>query len=192
MKIAEILREIDYASGIMPLNVDIKDAIKVGDIDNHPAWSIEDSNVIIYFFTNAGKISAYIAISKTAQNGYRAIVRMANISAPKGSITALIAWVISTLSVKLKLSNDESLTIDSMQWLSKLIKSGGRGFTITDQTGKIPDVIKLHREWEYARQNYISGPTTIYIENKNIKLKSINENSLLSPCMKFIGDDIIE
>lgn len=192
MKIAEILCEIDYASGIMPLNVDITNAIKVGDIDNQPVWSIEDSHVIIYFFTNAEKISAYIAISKTAQDGYRAIVRMANISAPKGSITALIAWVISTLSVKLKINNDESLTMDSMQWLSKLIKSGGRGFTIKDQTGKIPDVLKLQREWEYARQNYISGPTTIYIENKNIKLKSIHENSLLSPYMKFIGDDTIE
>jgi len=192
MKIAELLTEIDYASAIPPLNIDVSKAKQVGVIDGTKIWFIGDSVVEIYFFMRDNRITAYVAVSTSLQSGYRRLLRLENISAIKGSITALIAWLISKLNYKLQLAMDEPLTTTGLQWITRLIVSGGRGFKITDQTGQLPDVKKLHAEWEYARQNYVSGPTQIFIENRNIHLKIISEKSMLSPCMKFIGDDTIE
>jgi hypothetical protein len=192
MKITELLNEIDYASSIPPLNIDVSKAKQVGVIDGTNIWFISDSVVEIYFFMRDSKITAYVAVSTGVQLGYRQLLRLENISAIKGSITALIAWLISKLNYKLQLARDEPLTTSGLQWITRLIVSGGRGFKITDQTGQLPDVKKLHTEWEYSRQNYVSGPTNIYIENRNIYLKIISEISMLSPCMKFIGDDTIE
>jgi hypothetical protein len=45
MKIAELLTEIDYASAIPPLNIDVSKAKQVGVIDGTKIWFIGDSVV---------------------------------------------------------------------------------------------------------------------------------------------------
>ena len=188
------LHKIDYASsGLPPVQFDIKKATTLGDIDNEIVWHYTDGEYSVCFFKKNEQIAAYIAMTNKQENGYNCLVRVENISMPKGSITALIAFIISKMKLKLVILNSEKLTYDGLTWLCRLIQSNGRGLKLSDQFGKFPNAKALESEWHKAKDDYICGPTTVFIENKNIHDKPIFESrGLIKPLCSFIRDMDIE
>ena len=181
--------EIDYASGIPPLHIDLAQTIQVGTIENQQVFGIEDSQNEIYMFIVAEKVTTYIAVSKQEINGHHCLRRLENISAPKGSITALCVFLISKKNYKLVIDKSEPLTYAGLNWIVKLIQSGGRGMKISDEFGKMPDVNSLVKEWENTRINYSPGSTSIFIENKNIPGAPLFETyGFVKPAYKFLYD----
>ncbi|CAB4122424.1 hypothetical protein UFOVP29_19 [uncultured Caudovirales phage] len=192
------INEIDYADSIPELNItDLDEALHVGEIDNKDVWLINDEYYYIIFFRDdLEKMMSYVAMTIAEYNGYSHLARVHNKSSVKGVITALLHFARQK-GFKFIIHNTEPLTSEGFTWLEKLINSGGRGFTITDQTGRPPDVEKLKQEWLRAKTTGIPGPTSIMIESRpGIGIgQSILErypSNILKPVIRFIGDTEID
>ena len=174
----EVINEVAYAGGIPPLpTFDLTQAKQEGDIENNIVWSFNDGVETFFFFKPTNKISAYVVVMNTKHRNHYPMVRVENISAPKGSITALIVFVVTKMNMKLTVPENEPLTYQGMVWLYKLIKRKSSSLTLYDQDGKYPNEQELATEWNYLQQNADSthGKTAIFIESKNINSKPMFE-----------------
>jgi len=183
--------EIDYASAIPPLKLsqeEIDQAAQVGTVDQQPVYLIDDSAHVFAFMKDNHKLASYIVISSHDQNGYHDLSRMQNINGPKGSITALMAFMHGEFGVKFRIPAHEPLTWDGLTWLLKIIQRG-RGFHIHDPAGNPIDIHTLDAEWNQARLTGRVGPTEILISQITHK-KQIFEtwSGALQPAYRYLHD----
>lgn len=168
MRACAFLNEIAFADEVPPVSVNMQYTRKfltVGDID---VWHAHFNDQPMIFFKDGNIITTYVILSANMDGGFYHVNRMFN-SGTKGSLTTLFSIILNDLGDKLMFHNTEQLTPDGLHWLIGLIKSGGRGFAIVDQTGVYPDAQSLEKEWEecmiYTRHNggNVVDPTSIFI-----------------------------
>lgn len=186
MRLREIIQknmnEIEYASNIVPFRTNVDNLEIIGHMENRDIAIIQDNNHEIYIMkTEDDKMMAYVALSKHTINGYYPINQFENVSKTPGAITALIAFLVSNKKYKLTFDKTEPLTYDGLQWLLKLIKNKGRGFTITDNTGHFPLAQDVIDDWNNSRNDNTPGKINVFIENKNHKIQTKNDNLIKQP-----------
>lgn len=163
MRAKDFLSEIDYTSSLSGLNIDqsllIANSDIVGEIDGSDVHRFVLDNQSCYFFINHNKISAMIII----MDGRLRAVR--NFSGTPGYVTALVAFYTHELGNKLLIDKSEQFSPSSIKWLCSLIRAGGRGLRLTDQTGNYPNAELLYKEWETTMRSSSHGPTSIIIES---------------------------
>lgn len=168
MKIREIISEIGHADVIPSLGVKMDAIKKLATIGGNDVWYTDYRFQHMLFFKDGGDIPTYVLISKTADGGFHHVNRLLN-SGPKGQLTVLIGIIINNMQMPLVFHHTERLTPDGLSWLVSLIKSGGRGFNVVDQTGSYPDPDVVIKEWEECKQIYQlddvvkTGPTSIFL-----------------------------
>lgn len=190
-----LISELDFAYAIPPLKITqqmIDNAGEMGFVDGHCVFGIQSMDKLIVFLKSKNQISAYIAIDIAAQGGFNNLERMNNISAPKGSITALLVFLHKKHNVKYRISSTEPLTDAGKDWLCKIIDQG-RGFTITSGNGDVitaDDVSKAH---DQARKSGRATPMSILIP-KIHAANSVTESwlGILQPMIRYLGDSSIE
>lgn len=189
MRYKEIIKEIDYADAIRKFRADISGAEIVGTMQHRDIVLLQDSNHEIYIMRDEDgrSMMSYVALSKHLIDGYHPINQLENVSGIPGSVTTIIAFLVANKRYKLVLDRDEGLTDDGITWLLKLIKSGGRGFTVTDNTGKFPDYDVTHDEWKKAKYMREPGGTSIFIENRVYK-PGIKEDGLIKSSYRILFD----
>ncbi len=180
MKSKEILNEIGQTTICPKLNwksVYLQDAILITSIEGHKIFKISDNKHDYYIIadSNTGELQAYIAVEKS-NDIYLPLVRIENIAGIGGLATMIIVALIA-VGFKFKIKADENLTLSGFKWLIKLIKKNGSGLKLFTQTGKFPDIKILRKEWFDSFDTNKVGPTEIFIENKSIDLKKLNEDS---------------
>jgi hypothetical protein len=186
------LHEIDSASAIPSLDFtkeELNSASQVGTVDQQPVFLIDDGSHVFAFFKNQNKLVSYVAISSDRRNGYHDLVRMANISGPKGSITALLVFLYAKFDIKFRISAHEPLTTDGFELVSNIIENP-RGFHIHDPAGKPIDPTQLAAEWNLAKLTQVAGPTEILISKINHN-KQIFEtwSGMLQPAYRYMHDE---
>jgi hypothetical protein len=186
------LYEIDHASAIPSLDFawEILDsALPVGTVDQQPVFLIDDGSHVVAFLKDQNQLTSYVAISSSEHNGYHDLVRMANISGPKGSITALLVFLYAKFDIKFRISAHEPLTRDGFEWVRNIIQNP-RGFHIHDPAGRPIDPNQLEAEWNLARLTQVAGPTEILI-SKITHNKQIFETwlGMLQPAYRYIHDE---
>lgn len=195
MRAREFIDEIGYAAGMNNSKISddqfIRESVKVGNIDYHDVWHWVGKDLYhgnhAYFFTDSNidsndtptKIICRIGF---ADYGNRfELTSLRNISGVKGAVTALCIFVVKKLNKPFVLPGTEPLTQNGINWLCNLIRDGGRGLKLTDQTGNYPDSNTIRQEWINAKYNGGHGNTSIMFENNinsNIissKIKRIDE-----------------
>jgi hypothetical protein len=173
----ETVNELDYADDVGALTLSdeelLVNAKVVSDFDNREVYLFQDSMQKVFFFVGKNCISAFVALD--TDNNLRGIK---NITGEGGLVTALITCIAHKLKQPIVILDTEQLTEHGIGWLVSLLKVGGRGLTITDQTGKYPHPAKVHKEWLVAKNTGKVGPTRITIESKMTRhFRSINENT---------------
>jgi|APFre7841882654_1041346.scaffolds.fasta_scaffold90577_2 hypothetical protein len=193
------ITEIAAASALTPLKLSpqqIQTAEVDGDFEGKDVLLLSDSTYNYYFFADEQQLLAYVAINKTLENDRYPLVRYENAAKIPGLVTSLVIYLTAIKDYKLVIKNTEELTKDGITWLISLINSGGRGLKITDSNRDPVYSNVLWSEWEYSlHHDFIAGPTSIFIENKNInKQRLIEHNStfknheLLMPVYRYQGD----
>jgi len=187
MRAYEFLHEIDYCSSMVDqVNFDIDKSVKVGNFEGHDVFVVEQQGLIFIYFNSNDEIAAYIVISAdVSSNGRYQLHRLRNRGNIPGAVTMLIKYTVDH-GRPLFIDKTEELSPDSMRWLDSLLKSGGRGLSVTTQDGNIPDIKMLDDEWNKARLTGEHGPTSIFIEGKGKKLKE--NKGLLMPLCQYLGD----
>ena len=189
MKSTEVIVEIGRASTIGELQLSDDEIISnseiVGEIERRDVWEFSAGNQELYFFvTSSNTIAAFALLLGSSIRGVR------NISGVRGQVTSLISFVVHTLNRPLKITSDEPLTGDGLDWIVSLIKAGGRGLKLTDQRGNYPNAAAIKDEW-YSLDPDEQGPSEIIIEGKT-SLRRINQNvGMLMPVYIWIGDNSI-
>ena len=186
MKIQELL-EIGFAHGVGQNTIDdqtiISNSKLIGNIDSMDVYLFKTESQEVFFFEKDSKLSAFVVI---VNNDLRGIKNISNIP---GQITALMMFITKHLKRTITIPKTEALTPQGFSWLKSLIAAKGRGLTITDQSGKFPDITNLEKEWNNAKHTDIDGPTSITIENElNQDFPLFNER-LLMPVYKYIGKE---
>jgi hypothetical protein len=185
------LHEIDYASAIPKLVLsqeEITQAHQVGTVDGQPVYVINDGAHVIAFLKNQNKMTSYVAITSQERDGYHNLVRMANTSAPKGSITALVVFLYAKFDAKFRIPAHEPITWDGFKWIKNILKSP-RGFHIHDEMGEPIDPAQLQAEWDSARMMDTPGPTQILISKITYNNKIFETwNGMLQPAYRYIHD----
>lgn len=185
MRAKEFVTEIDYSSGLQDLSISDQHLIAkskiIGEIDGQDVHSYRDENQTCYFFAKDNKVIAALIL---VLNGRLRAIK--NFTGQPGAITALVAFYTHVLKNKLVMDRTEQLTDSGIKWLCSLIRAGGRGLKLTDQTGKYPNADMLYSEWEKAMTNE-NGPTSIIIES-NIKRVLYNRGDLLMIPTRWIGE----
>ena len=199
MRAHEFISEVGYAAQLPELKLTkehTSNAEVVGQIDGSKIQVIHDLHHDIYFINSDSGI-AYAAISNTKENGFYTLSAIENPTNIKGLASQLVIFLTTIDSKKLVINAVDRLTENGISWLIKLIQSGGRGLKVKSEAGSI-DVSEIYKEWEASRldDNFSCGPTTIFIENKNISkamLESMNtkwnNSSLIKPLHLYRGDE---
>lgn len=190
------LHEIDYSPGIEPLQITdaqlIADAKIVGDLDNRDVWLNNVHGENVYFTISNDTVDGLIILN----NNYYLIGIKKYASIP-GLITMLVGFVVHRLKKKVTIGRNEPLTSEGLDWLCSLIRAGGRGLTVTDQHGQMPNEDAIRQEWQGAMKNSLSGgPTAITIESRmtrklRTRAECLAEGRSLMPTNWFIGDENI-
>jgi hypothetical protein len=178
--------EIDYASAVPELTLSqsqIDQAHQVGTADGQPVYVIDDGAHVIAFLKHQNKMASYVAITSQAHDGYHDLVRMANMSAPKGSITALMVFLHAKFDVKFRIPAHEPLTSDGIKWIKNMLVNP-RGFHIHDEMGEPIDPSQLHSEW-----NSTPGPTHLLISKITYNNQIFETwRGMLQPAYRYIHD----
>ena len=194
MRAKEFVTEIDYTAGVEGLDFNSSNVIQnselAGDIDYCDVWMFAGRGQQMYYFKSDDKIDAFVVIEDNPTDGYYHLRGVNNISKKHGHVTALIGFLTHRLKMKLKISKFEQLSTLGFSWLKSLLLAKGRGLTITDQSGKFPDVEKLESEWIAAMQGIEHGPTEIIFESKMTRIleSKIESEKHLVRKTWFIGD----
>ena len=161
----------------------------MGTIDAQQVFGIRSDTKLICFFKQDGKISAYIAIDTNEHDGYNDLERMHNVSAAKGSITALVVFLHKKYQVKYRIADTEPLTTEGRDWICKILDQG-RGFTITDQNGKTTTSTDVRRSWTSALNTENPTPLSILIPHINASQQVFETwPGILQPMWRYIGGD---
>lgn len=170
--------------------IDLTKAKNIGHFDNVDVWSLMDQTYEVYFHQNNNAIIDFVIIGNQVFNGYRDLMRVHNINGSRGSITSIIMF-LKNQGIKLRIPDKEELTMEGINWLIKIIDSGGQGLTITDQNDNKIDSILLKKEWRMAGATNTPGPTSIFIEG-NINQKELlaekYKGGMLVPFQKYIDN----
>jgi hypothetical protein len=165
MKFNEIVTEIRACDGTGELQLPeihiINNSSIAGDVEGRDVLLFTHQNQKLYFMMENNKISAFVLLVDQDIRGIK------NVSSTAGQVTAIIAFLIRTLRMKLRIRKDEELSPDGFRWLKALILSGGRGFTITDNTGQLPDIAALEVERANSYLDRNAGNIEIFIESVN-------------------------
>lgn len=179
----EALSEIDYCHEVGDLVVDDANIIfwaeSAGFSDDTEVFKFDADSQQMYFLKDNEKISAYVIVSDGRLRGIR------NISKFPGQIMVIMLFIIRTLGQKLTISKDEKLSDDGFNWLCAVIKAGGYGLTVTDQTGQLPNINVLRKEWEDANTGP-AGPSEIFLEGQKQDIIRENKHPLM-PKYKWLG-----
>lgn len=179
----EDLTEIDYCHEVGDLAVDDANIIfwaeSAGFNDDTEVFKFDAESQQMYFLKDNEKISAYVIVS----DGYLRGIK--NISKRPGQIMVLMLFIIRHLGQKLTISKDEKLSDDGFNWLCSMIKAGGDGLTITDQSGQLPDIDVLRKEWDDAKTGS-AGPSEIFLEGEKQDIVRENKHPLM-PKYKWLG-----
>jgi len=185
------INEIDYASGIPDLTVSqsiINQAHILGSVDQQTVYGIDDGQYFIAFLKNQKQVSAYVAISSRAHDGYHDLSRIANISAQPGSITALLVFLHAKWQVLYRIPATEPLTGQGLQWILNKIKNP-RGFELKTSQGEKINIDDLQREWEQARRSGQAGITDILITKITYNNQVLETHvGFLQPSWRYTGD----
>lgn len=185
--------EIDYASGIPVLNftqAELDGAPQVGTVDQQPVFLIDDGVNVFVFLKDKHKLASYVVISSQDNNGYHDLSRMANISGPKGSITALLVFLYAKFHTRFRIPAHEPLTWDGFKWIRNIIHNP-RGLLINDQAGQPLDIAQLEAEWNRARLHGITGPTEILISKISYNQQVVETHmGRIKPAYRYIHDEL--
>lgn len=184
--------EVDYASAIPVLNfnqAEINQAPQVGTVDQQPVFLIDDGVYAFAFLKDQHKLASYVWISSQENNGYHDLARMANISGPNGSITALMVFLYAKFGIKFRISAHEPLTWDGFKWIRNIMYNP-RGFHIHDQAGQAIDIAQLEAEWNGARLHGIIGSTEILISKISYNHQVVETHmGRIKPAYRYIHDE---
>ena len=184
MRAKEFMSEIDYSPGLQELSISDQHLIAkskiAGEIDGQDVHLYKDGNQECYFLVRDEGVEALILVLHQRLRAIR------NFTGAPGAVTALVAFYTHVLRNKLVIDHTEQLTDSGIKWLCSLIRAGGRGLKLTDQTGKYPNADMLYFEWEKAMADE-NGPTSIIIES-NIKRVLYNRGDLLMIPTRWIGE----
>lgn len=176
MRAREFMQEIDYTPLQLNLSIPSSDVVSgsklVGEIDGRDVYVYRKGEQCCYFFNNDNDIDALILVVDGKLRGVRNFIGI------PGAITALIGFYVHKLNKPLAIDASEQFSSDGINWLCKLIKAGGRGLKLTDQTGNYPDADEVYAEWQKAMRSDMPGKTSIVIES-NVKRKLYNRDELL-------------
>jgi hypothetical protein len=187
--------EIDYASSMEHLAVSpsqLNRATVVGTVDQQPVYLIDNGNHSIAFFKLDQTVCSYVIISSQDHLGFHQLHRVENICGPKGSISALLAFLHWKFDIKFEIPAQEPLTWQGLQWLCKII-SAGRGFVITDQFDNRLNADALSQEWMQAKNLGQVGQTAVRIHKVNFPRRVVETHSSLVPYARrflYENDDI--
>jgi hypothetical protein len=185
------INEIDYTPGILPLQIPERTLVAaskiVGDMDQRDVWMYDAGHQV--YFTQTNGIDGLVILSG---NRLRAVKNYTGIP---GMITMIVGFITHRLGKKIVIGSDEPFTDAGISWLCSLLKSGGRGLTITDQSGNYPAADSVMAEWKRA-MNGDCGPTEITIESRMTRTLSTKQQvvseDILMPTLWFIGDKNIQ
>ena len=188
MRSSEIISEIGRASAADELQLSGEEIISnskiVGEIERRDVWKFSAGNQELYFFVTNNTITAFVLLLGSNIRGVR------NISGINGQVTALISFIVHKLNRTLKITSNEPLTGDGLDWIVSLIKASGRGLKLTDQSGNYPNAAAIKDEW-YSLDTGEHGVSEIIVEGKT-SLQRINHNvGMLMPVYIWIGDNSI-
>ena len=181
------VKEIAHADVLgdlsMPDDSIISNSTIVGRVDSKDVYLYKQNDSAAYFFYDQ-KIQAIVLLA----DGNK-IKALKNFVKQPGYITALIGFIVHEMHTKLVISNDEPLTSQGYRWLRLLLLRNGKGFTITDQNGKFPNMQTLEKEWNQCINSDCIGDTSIYISEsaKTVNTLRIARSALLATTM-WIGD----
>lgn len=187
MRIKELLSEIGHTSEPVSANIDVSAATEYSQVDGRTVWLLQNSTHAIFLTKDGNKLAAYITIELAMQGDFYPLVRMENVARYPGAVSALVAWFIS-IGGKLKIQASEPISIHTVSWLTKTINKKSNGLKITDQNGNIPNPADIRAEFESTAASDTYGPTEIFIENRNIRLRPLGENTLLPHLAQWFGD----
>jgi len=184
------LTEIDSASALDDTSISHEDIIQnsqiAGKIDGQVVHGYQQGTNLVFFFETNNEIDALVALN------YQYLKAIRNYTNKPGRITALFQFIVHNITPELTIGDKEPLTPDGLKWLLSVIKSGGRGLTLTDQNGNTPDYRELQKEWDRSTQNNIHGPTSITIsESRNLKKQLAWQESSLMFTISTIGNEFL-
>ena len=193
MKSTEFITEIGHCDNVSSLKLPDEEIIfwstVVGDIEGADIHRFESHSQELFFMHKDGKISAFVILIGNDIRG------MQNISKIGGQISAILIFLVHTLKKKLHIANTELLSSDGITWLTSAISAGGRGLKFTDQTGELPNVSALRREWNHAAGiDSSAGNTEIFIESKirvPLRPKSDFQNRLMNTYKILFNKDYL-
>jgi len=158
------LNEIDATMGVEPLTISMLSLIRhsnhIDNFEGRDVYLFSDENKLVYMFQSNAGVDAFVSFDLDYN-----LTGIKNNTNTGGLVTTLIGFVTHKLKHPVKIPHTEQLTPDGIKWLCSLVRNNGRGLTITDQTGKLPDSDLLKKEWETALRSSDPGPTSILIES---------------------------
>lgn len=186
MKITEIARtnELLSAKGKKnPIN-----AVLYHTIDLQKIYTTNESSYKIYFTVDDDDYVSALVVTNTQNE----LVQMENISGKKGSITILILAILNN-EYELRIKPTEKLTSAGFNWLLNTIRIN-RYFSITDYDNHPVEINELKKDW-FENEEKIgiilratNKLTEAMITNTENYQRSLNENSLIMPMIRWLGD----